>query len=327
MGFRGKEISYSENDFVVILLGDSEVYAAASPFEQIPERRLEFFLHKYNKNVKVFTLADMGYGQDQQYLALKKYYEKFRADLVLLMFTARNDIANNIFPTAGGNSTIKPTFWLEDGELRGPSENWLEPVGSRLKLLLLWGAYFGKTSGELRNNIWEEKILPPPYKPLSDYQGEINYSWQQDWDSKKRKDIQNAINEISCIGVLSPRSERMQYGLDLTLKLILKMKELVEINNGHFIVFKEERPITESFRKERNQVYYLNGKYYKMSLQQIQVNMNYLLREFEHYRIPLQLENHRMSPSDSHLNTQAREYLLKKLSVIISKKIYSPMER
>ena len=138
MGFRSQEITYSDDDFVVILLGDSEAYAAASLYEQIPERRLEHFLQKFKKNVKVFTLADMGYGQDQQYLALKKYFERYRADLVLLMFTARNDIANNIFPTAGENNTIKPTFWMEGSQLRGPTEGWLEPAGSHFKLMLLW---------------------------------------------------------------------------------------------------------------------------------------------------------------------------------------------
>ena len=98
LGFRGREIVYSDDDFVVVLLGDSEVYAPKIPFEQRPENRLEYHLKKYNDKVKVFSIADMGYGQDQQYLALKEYFKSYRADLVLLMFTARNDVEDNIFP-------------------------------------------------------------------------------------------------------------------------------------------------------------------------------------------------------------------------------------
>lgn len=321
MGFRGREIVYSDEDFVVILLGDSEVYAANFPFEQMPERRLERFLRNYRENVKVFTIADMGYGQDQQYLALKKYFEKYRADLVLLMFTARNDVGNNMFPVTGGNSTIKPTFWIEDGDLRGPTERWLEHVGTRLKLKLLFGTYIGESYGELREEIWEKQVLSPPYQPLSEYHGKIDYSWQNDWDNGRREGISNALNEISGIGGLSPRSGRIQYGIDLTRKLFSEIKNIVELNNGHFIIFKEERN-NKSIKSGREQVYLLNGKYYNRSSKQIQDNLKDLFRDFEHYRIPLNLENYRISENDSHLNDQAYNNLFEGLSKIISKQEY-----
>ncbi len=320
MGFRGREIAYSDDDFVVILLGDSEVYAASFPFEQMPERRLEHFLQNYRENVKVFTIGDMGYGQDQQYLALKKYFEKHRADLVLLKFTARNDIANNIFPTAGGNFSIKPTYWLKNNELRGPTEKWLEPIGPSLKLSLLWKIFFNTISWESRHKMWEEKILPPIYQPLSEYRGEINYAWQQDWDSGRREYIQNTITELSCAGNLSPRSERMKYGINLTRKLLFEMKKLVEDNNSHFIIFKAERADLQYVKSE--EVYFLNGKYYKLSFQQIQENLKDLFRDFEYYNIPLTVDNPRISQNDTHLNEQATDKLMKELSLIISRKDY-----
>ncbi|GBE16220.1 hypothetical protein BMS3Abin15_00032 [bacterium BMS3Abin15] len=323
LGFRGREITYSPDDFVVILVGDSEVYASSLPFEQIPERRLEHFLQNFKDNVKVFTIADMGYGQDQQYLALKKYFEKHRADLVLLMFTARNDIENNIFPTSGRNNTIKPNFWLENGELRGPTEGWLDPVGPRMKLALLWKSYVGKTIGESRIEMWKKDILPPPYQPLRHSQGEVDYSWQERWgnDPQIANGIKSERQRVGIGNYPTPRSERRTYGINLTRKLFSKIKGLTEENNGHFIIFKEERP-WELQDAGREKVYFLNGKYYKTSIRQYQDDLRYLFHGFEHYRIPLNIENYTVKSGDSHLNQQAIDKLFKELSQIISKKNY-----
>ena len=268
--FRGREIAYSPDDFVVVLVGDSEVYASSSPFEQIPERRLEFYLQNYRNNVKVFTIGDMGYGQDQQYLALKKYFEKYRADLVLLMFTARNDIENNMFPTSGRNNTIKPTYWLENGKLSGPSEGWLDPVGPRIKLALLWKSYLGKTIKESRIEMWKQNVLPLPYQPLRDYQGEVDYSWQEMWNSNPQEAFTDIEYEkIDIPNQLTPRSKMREYGINLTRKLFSEIKKLTEANNGHFIIFKEERPWELQY-PDREKVYLLNGKYYKTSMRQYQ---------------------------------------------------------
>ncbi len=50
MGFRGREIAYSDDDFVVILIGDSEFYAPMIPFKQKPENRLK---HSIKQNLNV----------------------------------------------------------------------------------------------------------------------------------------------------------------------------------------------------------------------------------------------------------------------------------
>ncbi len=321
LGFRGRNIVYSEDDFVVVLMGDSEVYALSTPFEEMPERRLQHYLKKYRKNVKVFSIADMGYGQDQQYLALKEYLTNYRADLVLLMFNDKNDVANNMFPTAGSNLTIKPTYWLEGDKLRGPTENWMEPVGPRLKLVLLWGTQFGRTVGELRKASWEKNILPPVYQPLIKYQGDVDYTWQHDWDRGKLEDIEIAVNELSGIGELSPRSARIQNGIELTRKLLYEIKKLVEFNNGKFAIFNEDRP--ENINSKDNiQVHVLNGKYYKVSRKQARENLDDIYRNLEYYRIPLLMDNYQISPDNTHLNRQARDYVFEKLTLILNEKGY-----
>jgi hypothetical protein len=309
LGFRGRKIFYSPDDFVVILLGDSEV-VTSFPFEEMPEHRLEHFLRKYNDSVKVFSVAAPGYGQDQQYLALMKYFEKHRADLVLQMFTARNDNFNSLLPVSGANDTVKPTFWLEDGKLRGPTEGWLEPVGPRIKLSLLWQKYLGKSLGEIRKKLWEERLTPYLYQPMAQYHGEVDYSWQDVLTPQPQKVFEAKIDkEMS----LTPRSKLQAYNIALMRSLFSKIKEITEENNGRFVIFKEERP-WELETEDKVKVSYLFGEYYKTSLKQYKENLDDLFRGFEHYRIPLNLDNVTMSHEDVHLSQEAVDNLFKELS-------------
>lgn len=112
---------------MIILLGDSQAEAKfCCAYKWMPERRLEHYLNSHhNKKVKVFTLAAAGYGQDQQLLVLKEYFQRYRANLVVLWQTPQNDVWNNMFPTHWPkNGTPKPTFVLKNGELDGPTEQW-----------------------------------------------------------------------------------------------------------------------------------------------------------------------------------------------------------
>src|SRR5205807_8778367 len=141
LGFRGQQIQYADDDFVIVMLGDSQVEAKACAYEWMPERRLQFYLAESNRRVKVFSVGASGYGQDQQLLALREYFDKFKANLVLLWETPVNDVWNNVFPSSmPAAGTPKPTFWLENGQLRGPSEQIGQVIreASRVKLIELW---------------------------------------------------------------------------------------------------------------------------------------------------------------------------------------------
>ncbi len=317
MGFRGKEIVYSPDDFVVLILGDSEVYAYAIPFEQRPENRLEHYLKNYRNKVTVFTVADTGYGQDQQYLALKEYYEKYRADLVLLMFTERNDVEDNMFPTTGLKNTIKPTFWLENGELTGPTQGLLEPVGSRLKLGLLWQHYVGKSlGGERYLKKWSDEKLPPPYQPQIDYQGETDHSWHEEWLANPQIAKKYIVFEREGpTNQYTPRSKRREYGYELTRRLFSEIKKLVETHNGQFIIYKEERPWE---LRDMEKAYFFKDKYYRVSMKQYHDNMKELFEGFEFYKIPLNMEDVTIEGRDEHLNQEAIDKLMRELAVIVS---------
>src|SRR4030067_1360808 len=139
--FRGQPIKYKDDDFFIVMRGDSQVEAQACAYGWMPERRLEHYLNvDHGKKVKVFSLGASGYGQDQQLLAFQGYLLEYRADMVILWQTPVNDVFNNMFPTNWPkNGAPKPTFWLENGKLRGPNYFLGQPINhtSRLKIINL----------------------------------------------------------------------------------------------------------------------------------------------------------------------------------------------
>jgi len=141
LGFRGQPIRYANDAIVVLLLGDSQVESLACPAASMPERFLEESLRAVDPRYKVFSVGAGGYGNDQEYLALVEYFAKYRADSVILWQTMGNDIWNNVFPTnIPKDGIIKPTFWLERGELKGPNyqlgEIIREPAQTKLGVML-----------------------------------------------------------------------------------------------------------------------------------------------------------------------------------------------
>jgi len=320
--YRGQNIEYTDSDFVIILLGDSQVQANACAYEWMPERRLQYYLNSRGKRVKVFSIGASGYGQDQQLLALREYYQKFRADLIILWETPANDVANNLFPThfhAEGiaDGMYKPTFWLEDGNLRGPSEE----IGQRLretpriKLIALWRKAFGWS----RDSEWE-KTYPPAYKPMTEFEGPVKEDWQQWWNNdEKGFRGENLSNEKAHVPIcLTPRSERMRYGLDLTRKLLQEIERLASSHNGKLVTFTTTPDVGSSLGCHANAVVrVLNGKYYRTSERQYNDNLNYINEEVDFYLIPITIEQHRVGPEDGHLNEHAVDQVMKDLAARI----------
>ncbi len=313
LGFRGQRIEYSDDDFVIVLLGDSQVEAVACAYEWMPERRLETYLNSTGRRVRVFSVAASGYGQDQQLLALREYFEKFRANLVVHWQTPKNDIWNNVFPTnMPVDGTPKPTFWLEAGQLRGPSEGIGQPVSEtpRLKLQLL----LRRLARWSRDRHWE-KLYPPAYRPLTEVRETVKDDWQQLWDKNERNmRAENLDTEKTHLSItLTPRSERMQYGLDLTRQLLQEIERLTRSRGGQFAIFTAANvPFEEQSIEEG--VHVLNGKCYATSKAQYYANLDYLNSGFNFFHIPVTMEPWRVGPDNSHLNEHATDQVMKDLA-------------
>jgi hypothetical protein len=321
LGFRGQTIEYQDDDFVVVLVGDSQVEAKACAFGWMPEQRLQAYLSSGGKRVRVFSLGGPATGQDQQLLSLREYYQKFRADLVVVWFTQANDVWNNTFPSSTPDDrTPKPTFWLEDGQLRGPTELTGQPVREtpRLKLAQLWRKFFPWP----REREWARSILPPAYSPMSGYDGPASDDWQKRMDMLpgylKYENFDSDKNDRAL--ELTPRSRRVQYGLDLTRILLQEMQRLADSRGAQFVIFVAgERPTGggEPTGGTDEVVHALNGKYYKTSRAQYAENLDYLTQGFATYFIPVKVEPPTVGPEDSHLNEHATDQVMKDLAAKI----------
>ncbi|MBI4680316.1 MAG: hypothetical protein HY753_03695 [Nitrospirae bacterium] len=190
-----------------------------------------------------------------------------------------------------------------------------------MKLIL--NRFIGQSIGETRLLKWKKDILPYSYQGLDSYEGEVDYTWQERSKGNHEELLKSLEYEkAGHAGTeLTPRSDLRIYGINLTRKLFSMIKQLAEANHGHFIIFKEERQ-WELQSSDTEKVYFLNGKYYKLSVSQHQATLKDLFEGFEHYRIPLTIDNYTVSSKDEHLNIGAIDRLMEELSFIISKKEY-----
>lgn len=312
LGFRGQPIEYADSDFVVVLLGDSQVEAAqCCAYGWLPERRLQHHLNARGKTTRVFTLGSGGYGQDQQLLILREYYQKYRADLVVLWQTPENDVWNNMFPTHWpADGPPKPTFWLENGELHGPNMEMGARLWSKFKLVALWERFISPVSRDRQF----EKRFPPAYSPMLQHEGPADQDWQKRWDGNigLMRD-ENLGNEKSHFAMrLTPPSERTQYGLDLTRRLLHETENLVTSHAGKFVVFRVDKPLENP--DFGGKIHVLNGKYYKTSNEQFLSNVNYINRGFKSYVSHVTIREWKVGPEDSHINEHATDQVMEDLS-------------
>ena len=234
-----RKIGYSSDDFVVLLLGDSQVEAMALPFDAMPERLLESALQGRGRHVRVFSVGTGGYGQDQELLALEEYFRTNRADLVVLWQTQSNDIWNNLFKTHMLNrtrslrsgSTLK-AFFRPKRTTGGVDRRFAIRADRALE---------ASVRSYATRSRWEQ-TLPEPYSPLTSYGGSVNNTWQERWNANVgfMRDENLATEKSHMAVMLTPRSKRMQYRLDLTRALTLRISETVTAQHGRFVVLQTE---------------------------------------------------------------------------------------
>ena len=254
LGLRGAPFSYGPDDIVVLLLGDSQVEVATSRPELMPERLLEAHLAKAHlpRSVKVFSLASSGWGNDQQLVALQRYFQAYRADLVLIWSTPSNDLWENAFPDRSDTAEaghLKPTFFLDGTELKGPFFN--GPVflsESRVMELVLRAGLrlAGRTKEQYLLDQWLERL------PTADRPEEGRAPQCSSYPTIGQDDFFRNIFALPAEGVvvrtsedvehsrssfapyIAPRSERDLYLIEITRTLLARMRELTAQHGAAF---------------------------------------------------------------------------------------------
>lgn len=259
LGYRGQSIKYTKDDYVVVLLGDSQVEAATSSPDKMPEKLLEKYLStQLNRQVKVFSLAASGWGQDQQLIALERYFQKYRADLVLVWATPGNDFRENAFPDHSVTRTagrFKPTYKLMNNELTGPYYK-SDFYYHNSALIQLCAMVYAKFKGVSVEQIILDKwltSLPPSHEVFNkvdlnesctdlllinqkEYSDKL-FTFKPDWKFMllSHEDYFESRSHFSPF--LVNRSPRDNYLIQITQKLYERIDQISSRNNSKFKIF------------------------------------------------------------------------------------------
>lgn len=307
---RGRKFHYDDQDFIVVLLGDSQVECAACSFSFLPEQSLERELKKHNERIKVFSLGTGGWGQDQQLYVLNNYLEKYRADLVVLWQTPQNDIWNNVFPTHWArNGQPKPTYELVEGDLVSPnfSDMYTERFFYKSKVFSAFDTLFHIIDLDGR---FDSK-LPPAYKAQKVKEdGHYCDLWQRRWELNfADMRAENLSSEKSHLAIhLTPISPRLNYGVELTRRLVNEIRNTVKRKGGEFLTFRtltlDQNPLsTSSDCSAQEAAYSLNGLSYTVDKSQVDAIYRRINNESDNFEVNLKSHPYPfVSSLDSHLN-------------------------
>jgi hypothetical protein len=207
---------------------------------------------------------------------------------------------------------MKPSFWLEQGALKGPNYRLGEVArrAARTKLGVLYNRMKHPARG--LDAAWAGRFLPEPYQPLTNYSG----SFLTDWDPADTNNPnphlkhENLDNEKSHFAVsLSPRSRRMEYGLELTRRLLQQIAALCRRHGTRFsvlyTVFEGDQAGTEA-----PVVHKVGSRFYIASQAQERANREFINDGFDVLELPVQIKDWRVRPDDAHLNAAANDQVM-----------------
>ncbi len=252
LGLRGAPIEYSDGDFVVLLLGDSQVEAGTQPAGKMPEALLRESLQRRmgRANVKVFSVASAGWGTDQQLVWLQRYFASYRADLVVNWFTPVNDYWENAFVDRSVTSLagrLKPTYRLAAG-----GDVALAEVGSRWRLRTLLAVALGRalhgkayTLEQRYLDEWQSALPSPHVAPqpgdcpsVEIHQDGLIGSYMagsRAYTMKTDEALQLGRSHFSVFLLTS--SARDRYSIDVTHRLLAKASRTSGEHGANFLIF------------------------------------------------------------------------------------------
>ncbi|MFM8567286.1 MAG: hypothetical protein ACKOCV_06350 [Gemmatimonadota bacterium] len=262
MDSRGVPIEYDDEDLVVVLVGDSQVEAAALENEGMPEVALRRSLASLTgRSIRVFSVAASGWGQDQGLLELGRYFERYRADIVINWLTPGNDLWENAFAQRTNDADpgpLKPTFALDGKDLVAPDERPGELVDRVALLQLLRRSILGGTD---RTALRGAGSLVPQPKTVrdagcgglerikwTDYFGnDVADELEVEPDGRYLVTTVEAVADGrthfgSRLAVLQSVDE---YERDLMAALLQRMKQVAETHGSRFATFYAVSPVQE----------------------------------------------------------------------------------
>lgn len=323
-GFRGHRKT-GNPDLTLVLAGDSQVEGLGS-LQEMPEAFLASSMKSLTgRETRVPSIAAAGWGQDQQLLALERWVPEIRPKALILWLTPKNDLWNNTFPTHfPEDGWPKPTFWLEDGALRGPNVAWLaryEPPGLRLA----WALRPAGMAAYPRDGDWERK-LPPAYpfqsasgrsaKSLREFLAERYGVPVRDLEMFDGENFRNEKTHFSIF--LVPRSPRLEYSARLTRLLLLKIHELCEHNGARFFVL-----VTEDWGVIPSDptLFDVGGQLATLSSSAAEELLNEILANVPIVRIRTLDPSMYVSRKNHHLNGKGNAFVMKELSLRLAQEL------
>lgn len=269
LGLRGQEISYGKDDFVVLLVGDSQAEAGTQPHDRMPEAILQDELTKRSggRPIKVFTIASAGWGQDQELVWLKKYFQSYRADLVLEWITPVNDYWENTFVDRSITreaGRLKPTFRTDNDDRLQQ----VMPHRFDWKIKDLIGLALGRTLNGKQYTLeqhysdgWQAR-LPPGASNASSHStcpaNEIRESaligsylgGSRAYTLLTDEDVEDGRSHFSPF--LAHGSPRDAYAVNITHRLLREIADVAKANNAKFHIFHAYRSdLDAAFREIR----------------------------------------------------------------------------
>ncbi len=172
LGFR--DIEYQPNNKPnIIFLGDSFTWGYDV---QVDERFTEKLRRKFQNKFNILNFGVSGYGTDQEFLLLKKYYDQFKPKIVFVIF-CNNDFYNNSNNIVY-NGYQKPYFVSENDKLEVKglpieiSTNYKmlnfdkdHPILSKSHLIKWIAKLYGRVKYNLQKN---HNIKDPTYQILEE---------------------------------------------------------------------------------------------------------------------------------------------------------------
>ncbi len=179
MGFR--DINHKKNNLPnITFLGDSFVWGYdVEDNERFTDRLRGKFKNKFN----IYNLGVSGYGTDQEFILLQKYYNDLKPKMVFVIF-CDNDFDNNSSNVVY-HGYYKPYYVYRNKQRLGPVKGTPTPLSTNYKMLhfdedhpLLAKSHIIKWSARLLGRAWyhlhKKSLIDPTYQILEEMNRFLN---------------------------------------------------------------------------------------------------------------------------------------------------------